>query len=572
MKLRGDIPPISGSIMELSIYEIIKTAYRSRLLFRTEIEYRELLGVSFDTISDNRDNERAMNVYYDILNRECRSITGESLYALVSSLLEASDVALSVDFDWGDRKQIASRKKFLRKLFRLAIAPGLNLTVDEELKFKPKECDDKLISAIYPNGIERGRTIDMVFLMLLTFGIIKPYGASNMRGRDVADKDARDSLSAMVKLVETLKDDMPQTGVLSKPLIFDSVLDALRSAEADTSHCTPLWFWNLLNTIEDSCMSAASPARFAESMLGFTGYSMSGIWIDNKDEGQNRFWIFPENKFMAFCYSRADGNWVLTPYEFCFYSKKYESEIDDICTFVTAKGNRQILSSPYCTMDNQEIVTAYYELGSKDAYGSFGEIRFESEAKEIPSWFDWNSFSRLQPFDERFALFSKLLSDLYDSNSPYSVLFSNVAPFITDSVDCLIAIDNDYIYVSDIRKPDIWLLKRDMDGSDMYWYLPYYKKEPPRNLINLEVSEDNPVYLFPRNVVSEFSIPDKYKKLFEAVDNTEIGDQISIYQLNESSRKMICLNRFSCIYAIDDLLRDLGRFGVRRLSWLGERQ
>lgn len=495
-------------------------------------------------------------------------MTGETLYAIVSSYIEASNAYQSIDFDWGERKQIASRKKFIRKLFRMASVPGLKLSVEEELKFKSKGCDDKLIEAIYPNGISKGRTIDLIFLMLITFGVIKPNSASNMRGRDIATKDAMGSLAAMIELVEMLKDDAPQTGVLSKPLIFDSVIDTLRSATADASECSPIWFWNLLNVIEDSCVSTASPAKIAESMLEPTGYSMTGIWIDDTDEGKSRFWIFPENKYMAFCFSKRGDDWVLNPFEFCFFSKRYESEIDDICVFVTAKGNKQILSAPNQIMDNSEIITSSYKLGDSDAYGSFGEIRFEPDINEIPKWFDWNAFIRLQPDDARFTVFSRLASDFYDSNSPYSVLFSNAAPFITDSINCLIAIDNDYLYVSDLRKPEKFSLQRDMDGSDMFWYMPRYKKAPPRNLINLEVSENHPLYLFPRDMVSEFVVPDRYKKLFEAIDNTEIGDQISIYQLNDSAQRMICFNRFSCTYAIDDLLRDLGRFGVKRLTSL----
>ena len=51
--------------------------------------------------------------------------------------------------------------------------------------------------------------------MLITFDIIKSNGASNMRGRDITDKDSQESLSAMIKLVEILKDDMPQIGVMN---------------------------------------------------------------------------------------------------------------------------------------------------------------------------------------------------------------------------------------------------------------------------------------------------------------------------------------------------------------------
>lgn len=547
--------------MELSIYDIIKIAYQSRLLFGTDLEYRECLGVSFETISDNREDERAMNMYYDLLNKECRAQTDESLYAMVSSYVEASDVSRSIGFDWGERRQIASRKKFVRMLFRMAAAPGVNLSVEEELKFKPKDCDKRLIDVIYPDGVSKERTIDLIFLALITFGVVKPYSA-NMRGRTATET----TIKSMIDLVEIIREDMPQLGVLSKPLAFDSVLDALQDAQSDLSVCTPAWFWNLLNSIEEACITTASPSKVAESMLELTGYSMPGIWIDNKDEGKNRFWIFPENKYMAFCFSKESGSWLLIPYEFCFYSRKYKTEIDDICVFVTAKGNKQILSTSIRTMDKSEVVTLSYELRDSGTYPNFDEIVFESEAAERPLWFDWNSFKRLSPGDARLEDFCELVSDLYDSNSPYSSIFSNTAPFITDAIHCLIAIDNDYIYISDIRQPERFILKRDTDGSDMYWYLPRYNAAPPRNLLNIEVSEEHPLYLFPRNIVSEFVIPDKYKKFFEAVDSTEVDDQICFYESVDTGQKMICFNRFSCIFVVEDLLRDLSKFGVKRLT------
>lgn len=561
----GFFPATWHSFMELGIYDVIKIAYRSRLLFGTDLEYREYLGVSFETISDNHDDERMMNLYYDMLDKECLAQTGRNLYAMVASYLKASEISRSTDFDWKGRKQIASRKKFVRMLFRMSAAPGVNLSVEEILKFRPKDGDKELIESICPEGFAKDGNIDLVFLMLITFGIIKPY-SPKMKRRNANGKEQESSLLCMIGLVDTIKEDMPRIGVFPKPLIFDTVPEVLQSAKKDLAVCTPAWFWNLLNLIEDACISNASPSRVAESMLELTGLSMPGIWVDDKDNGQSRFWIFPENKYMAFCFSGKNGSWQLTPYEFCFHAKKYKTHIDEVCAFVTAKGNRQVLSSSDRTMDSGEVVTLPYELVPSDEYASFGEIRFESDATERPSWFDWNSFKRLLPDAPLSEEYSGLVAELYDSSSPRSVLLTNNAAFITDVIDCLIAIDNDYLYVSDIRHPEKCILKRDADGSDMYWYLPCYKSEPPRNLIDLEVSDEHPLYVFPRNIVSEFKIPDRYRRFVEAVDNTEIDDQISIYETVDTGQKIICFNRFSCIYVIDDLLSDLSQFGVRRLT------
>ena len=69
----------------------------------------------------------------------------------------------SINFYWDDRKHIASRKKFIQKLFRIASVTERKLSIAEDLKFKSKECDDRFIEAIYPNVISKGRTIDMFF-------------------------------------------------------------------------------------------------------------------------------------------------------------------------------------------------------------------------------------------------------------------------------------------------------------------------------------------------------------------------------------------------------------------------
>lgn len=548
--------------MDLSTFEVIKTAYCSRLLFRTDGEYKKCFGVTFETVSDNRDDRRMMTACYDALNDECMVVTCESLRSLVRAYVSASEMAQGIDFDWGERRQMATRKRFVRMLIRRVAASTVPLTVDEELKFKPRECDSRLIQTIYPNGLTEGCNDYLVFLALLTFGIVKPRGINNVRSRNIVDKEVSEQLAAMIELVKTIQDDMPQIGVLSKPLVFEHVLDMLNDAKSDYSDCTPAWFWALLSTIVDACSVTASPTLVADSMLQTVGYSMPGIWIDDSDGGCNRFWIFPENKYMAFCYSRDGDSWTLSPFEFCFYSSRRYGEISSVCVFVTAKGNMRLLADPTATIDKSEIATMEYSVNERDSEGRFREISFKPVTVADSVRFDWEKFTRLRSDDKMFEQYARIIDELYKPSSPLSFLFTNTAPAMTDAINSLIAIDSDYIYISDMRRPDRFVLEKDRTVCDAYNYNAYYNVEPPRNLINLEVSSRHPLYLFPRNAENRGHVPNKYKRLIEAIDNTEIHDQISIYQASPSSPKLLCFNRFSCIYSIDDILRDLARLGA----------
>lgn len=47
---------------QMSKYDVVSVAYKSRFVFRTDVEYREALGASFETIVGKRDSERDMDL------------------------------------------------------------------------------------------------------------------------------------------------------------------------------------------------------------------------------------------------------------------------------------------------------------------------------------------------------------------------------------------------------------------------------------------------------------------------------------------------------------------------------
>ncbi len=546
--------------MDLDIYEVIKSAYRSRLLFRTEAEYRRLVGVSFETIRDCRDDEAALERYYDILNSECRQQCGKNLYAMVAAYIEASEVCAGKDFDWMERRQLASRKKFCRWLFRKTSTAGKRMTLDEESRFSPKRCDAKLFEAFYPDGIEGGRAYDLVFVLLITFGVIKPYSLSSARSHDISTEEAAKSCDTMTALVTQLRDDTPQMGVLPKPAVFDISLEQLRQMVAGNFEDYSIArVWELLNRIEDACIAVSSPQKTADTNTEITGYSMPGIWVDDADRGKSRFWIFPENQFMAFCYHKAGAGWQLTPYEFTFFRPKNDDEIGDNCIFVTAKGNEQIINSGEL-MQPDEIVFATYHLGEADDYGSFGEIEFEAETGSTPWWFDWRRFKRLSKGETLYRQFKQAVTDIYNPASPHSLLFCNTAPFLTDSLDSLVATDNDYLYISDLPRPEKFILKSYEGDGDRFWYEPSYSKaEPGRSLRNLVVSEAHPLYIIPRFIDIDEKKPDLHRRFAEAVLNTDLSNQITIYRTSRRPEGILCFNNFSLMIPLStDVIEKFG--------------
>lgn len=549
--------------MELSLYDVIKSAYRSRLLFRTEAEYRKLVGVSFETIRARRDDEAALSGYYDLLSQECRRQCGESLYAMVTAYVEASAVCRGEVFDWKERRQLASRKKFCRWMFRRVALPGVKLIAAEELKFSPKDCDSELFDEIYPSGYDAGRIYDLIFIMLITYGVVKPCELSAERSRDVTDKDVTGSHVALETLLMQLRDDIPPIGIVERPIIIDIILERLADKDYVPEDYSVAQVWDVLNRIEDACLSMSSPQRNVNSDVEVSGYSMPGIWVDDADEGRSRFWVFPENKLMAFCYQFDSAGTVLKPYEFTFFRRHRGDTDEKYCLIITARGNEQILDSESGMMQPEEFISAYYTLGDKDEYGTFGEISFEPESENTGKWFDWRSFTRLSRSDPRQRRFMQLLKDIYNPSSPESVLFRNAAPFMTDEPDVLIAIDNKYIYVSDLPAPDRVTLRCESEESGLFGYEMLYRDgDPAVSLLALDISPEHPLYLLPRFTDMDRPMSARQRRFAEACRNIHMYSNITIYHTSRHPHGVLCLNDFSLTYHLSDDCEELRRYGA----------
>ncbi|MDE6514216.1 MAG: hypothetical protein K2L05_08550, partial [Muribaculaceae bacterium] len=190
-----------------------------------------------------RDSERDMEVYYSILAREAAKASDLSLKEIIRAYVVASDVYQSLD--WGDRTQMASRKKFCRMLFRLAITAGRALSADEIFKFKHKEADKELLEVFFPDGVDDADApvVAIGFIVLFAFGIVRPWNGDNSRGRDIRDSETIGSLKKLGDLIRTLKEDTPRLGSTEKPLAFDEcseIIERHLHKPEELPECTPM--------------------------------------------------------------------------------------------------------------------------------------------------------------------------------------------------------------------------------------------------------------------------------------------------------------------------------------------
>lgn len=348
--------------MEESIkYQIIEVAYRSRLLFRTDAEYREALGVSFETVVNNRESKREVEMYYAALSRETEYWIEESLNYTFADYIEASEFYLTLD--WGDRSQLASKKKFCRMLYRIYATAGKRLTAKEEFKFRIKSDDRRLINAFFPQGTDSDPAVNINFIVLFVFGVIRPWSMETSRGRDIRDEDTVASLEKLRSLILTLKDDLPRLGSTEKPMIFNgwiAIIDQYLQVQENLKEATPLRLYSSLKDISRACRSLMIAENLRSDTEKLAGIYMPGIWIDDTDYGRNRFWIFPDNFLAAFCYKRNGMSWEMYPYEM---RVRFATDPQDSDTFILVDPytNLNYILSPEYVMDESRIAEGLCE-------------------------------------------------------------------------------------------------------------------------------------------------------------------------------------------------------------------
>lgn len=478
-------------------FEELAVAYRARLVWRSEAEYRQAMGVSFETVGNNRCSDRDMEMYFGIVAREAMRHTHVPLDDFIAQYVEASRLYTSID--WGDRTQMASRKKFCRMLFRLYATAGRRIPSDELFRFNIKDDDGRLLKTFFPDGPSGTPAVNILLITLFAFGVVRPF-TETTRGRDVRDKETLRALENMRELIRLLREDIPKLGSTEKPLVFDEYVVVLSGYIADANglaECPPLSFYGQLADVVEACrrLAIAEEQRaFNDKLVGLCLY---GIWVDDADGGEKRFWIFPSNCQMAYCYEYDGLMWKLIPYEFKVRFAE-SPEMVDTYIMIAPEGNLD-----YYFSADKLIAPASYAVGPiegefDEASGEVVSLTFKEGPIPASERFDWRRFDRLSPDDPRYERFHALLKELYDPNSPQSLFFKNTAPMLTDSFNNLVGRDNKYLYVYD-RRPGRWVIRE--KARDTFIYEPVAGEwEPGEALFELEVTERTPLYAVPLEV------------------------------------------------------------------------
>ena len=345
----------------------------------------------------------------------------------------------------------------------------------------------------------------------------------------------------------------------------------------------------MLNDISLELGINSSPAEQSDSHVELNGYVMKGIWVDDARDNEKRFWIFPNNKLMAFCYYLKNNEWILKPFEFAFSKLDYEFELDNTCVIVTLRGNEQVILNG--KIEDEELVRLEYKLEDRDEEGHFQTISFKLEnGSEYPYWMNWRSFNRL-PSDHPLAIeYAEILERIYyESEMLHDFYYHNIGSCITDSHDCLVGLDREFLYLSDIALDKGGVLERINEDEDypLYdYYVRYAKPLSGLNLFGLEISEDHPMYVISRDplfyaeldqhlnaksLVNDFpnredrkSFLRKYEEFKETVMSAEFNDQVTIYKnLRQNAPEVLCFNKISRTFQLKEIIE---WFGVRKFT------
>lgn len=567
-------------------YQLLDTIIKSRLLSFDDEGYEDLLKMDIDSFRKRyRDasDEKLVSIIREFAD-SCEAMDAYGPDYMVRAYMRASDAFNSVDFDWGSHRQLSSRKKFCRWMFRQAYLNKPELHYGTSVV---KKEDMELFRLFKPEDGAGSETIDIIFTMLLTFNVIRPFGSDSRRALKYGDPAV--CRERMTALLEHLEEELPVSGVLCRLHSINQALDVLNDPEIADDMLPPAALWGMLNNVACDLQVNSSPAEMLDSHVEFTGYVMKGIWVDDADDGPERFWVFPDNKLMAFCFYYKNGEWILNPYEFAFYKLDYESGFDHVCAMATSRGNMDVMLKG--KMGDEELARLTYDLADRDEEGDFQTIRFGLETgSDFPYWMGWRSFRRLQADDELAEKYMDVIEGIYRGAEMLRGFgYRNIGSFMTDSPDCLLGQDSEFLYLVDVELSQGGSLER-INGNDAYPRYEYDVKPVGRNrrfsLFGVEISPEQPMYVVPRNpmfyekldirlnaksLIGDF--PDmaerraflrKYEEFKETVLSTKFSDQVTIYKnLRQDSPAVLCFNRISRTFQIDEIIE---WFGVRKFT------
>lgn len=482
----------------------ITSAVRSRFLFSSLAEGEKLLGMQLKSWQEKNDPDFIETVY-DKFNRLSIDLTTFDLQEAIELLIGTSD--FFIHNETIDSKRSSSLRKFALRLFYWSLFSEnaqVYSVISKEFLPSHEEVDIFINNGFGTETINKGN-LDTVIFLLLCFNALKPYVESS-RPRKTGD-DALAPTREFISLVESLKTSWPDVGSLSSFPEFDQALkEASQYLESDTG-MPAARMWALINNIvvlKDIRMSPNQLTRYNESAEFITDF---GIWIDSHDMGRHRFWIFPANLHMAFCYENQYGEWTLRPFEWFLTSDSESSAFDVI--MIPPEISYDTLRSG--KMDTQSIVSFTVSY-----YGDDGNYMETMELDTISPDLEWLKFDKFFRLKKDSSLHSNFLSQIrsfYSSHGLATGQLKNPFSAVINVLQGFVAMDKKYLYVQDRGEVACKMVYE--SDTEEFNYIPAINVEE-KSICELVADPGKPLYRFPASE-EEFRVPDKdmrFRNLF----------------------------------------------------------
>lgn len=400
-------------------------------------------------------------------------------------------------------------------------------------------------------------------IVLFAFGVVRPF-SENSRWRDISDKEVIEYLERFKGLIEVLKDDTPRLGSTEKPLAFEQWLDIIDGGlndPEDREDFVPMMMLVGLMDIIRACRSLVDSEQLRIEGENFHGLYMHGIWVDEADCGESRFWIFPDNCMTALCYRRNGIAWELDTYDFRF-RESVNPEYRDTFMMLAPKGNLNYTLSPSRIIDPEDMVTGGYEAHYDESTFEIVRLMIYDESHRFPQWLNWRALERLAPEDERYKEFRTVLNDIYSPQSPHSVIFRNTAPELSDCINNLVGVDNSYLYVYDWQ-PRRFVVNENQKGSFTYDGEPedYATLQP---LFGLDVSEEHPLYAIPKSVKQKYYNNAELNKLVTVLNDAQNINEVCIIHSERIPEPRLVFPAYGASIALN--MEDLSKIGVIKFT------
>ncbi len=296
---------------------------------------------------------------------------------------------------------------------------------------------------------------DADFIMLMGWGVVKP--------KLKQDKDA--DISSVVefrKMLEEILAIVPKGVLYDQMPTVDYYLDVIDDAIESGEPMAVLDMWKILHDIGSAIDANKSIADLGMVMDGVEmfSYELLGIYEDDLDDKDDRFWIFPTDaSLMLCCRFGTDGRLEITPFELIFYSDK-SGNVKDWCAINSATVLNSIRAGE--RVDPKEMTLANFDLDFDEESDDIVSLTLlPRESCGIAEDFPFRKFTRIGKESERYK---RILDFIIKSNKrPTDVFFCNDNDWYKEHVrvhnqdtfnicSVLIGIDRERLYLYDSTK------------------------------------------------------------------------------------------------------------------------